>query len=133
MFLNQHQAPLKAILVAIDHPESIPALLQAIQDETPCLVLTVSNSLEAVEATKEWMPDLLILDYYLSPLNGIELADHIHARKKMGHIPTIMLSDQRPHEEREINKRGLLSLGRAFELKDLLALLETAFNRSSCS
>ena len=61
------------------------------------------------------------LPYYLSPCSGIELSDQLHAYKEMRHVPTIMLSDRRPHKVREINKRGLLSLGRPFELTDLLA------------
>ncbi len=79
-----------------------------------------------MEATSDCLPDPLILDYGLSPGGGIALSDLLHRRQDMRQVPTIMLSDRRPHEVREIEQRGLLSLGRPFELADLLALLDQA-------
>jgi CheY-like chemotaxis protein len=79
-------------------------------------VHAVSTSLEALEATRDCIPDLLILDDDLSPCSETELSDRLHASKPLRHVPTIILSDRRPHEVGEITRRGLLSLGRPFEL-----------------
>lgn len=128
LFLNQQPGQLQVILVAIAHTGIRETLVQAIADDTPYFVHTVSTSLEALEATRDCIPDLLILDYYLSPCSGIALSDQLHAYKEIRHVPTIVLSDRHPHEVREINRRGLLSLGRPYELIDLLALVNRALH-----
>lgn len=128
VFLNPQPGHLRVILVAIAHAGIQDALVQAMTDETGYFVHTVSTSLEALEATRDCIPDLLILDYYLLPCNGIELSDQLHTNKEMRHVPTIILSDQRPHEAREITRRGLLSLGRPYELTDLLDLVNMALH-----
>ena len=116
--------PLQVILVAIAHPGLRETLVAALADDSRYYVHPVSNSLEAIEAVRDCLPDLLILDYDLSPDGGLALSDRLHQRRDMRQVPTSILSDRRPHEVREIERRGLLSLGRPFELADLLALLD---------
>ena len=128
MLFRDPQVPLNVILVAITHSEIRETLVEAIRDHTPYFVLTASSSREALEVTREALPDLLILDYYLVPLSWIALADHLHASQKMRHLPIILLCDQRPQEVEEIERRGLLRLGRPFDLDDLLAILEAALS-----
>lgn len=120
-----HQpGPLQGILVAIGHTGLREALAAALAEDSRYYVHAVSNSLEAIEATRDCLPDLLILDYYLSPDGGVALSDRLHQRRDLRQVPTIILSDRGPHEMREIESRGQLGLGRPFGLADLLALLD---------
>jgi DNA-binding response OmpR family regulator len=120
--------PLQVILMAIAHTGLRETLVAALADDSQYYVHAVSSSQQAMEVTKDYLPNLLILDYYLSPDGGIALSDLLHKRPDMRQVPTIILSDRRPHEVREIERRGLLSLGRPFELADLLALLDQALH-----
>jgi CheY-like chemotaxis protein len=125
-FLPEQPNPLQVILVAVAHTGLRETIVAALADDSRFYVHPVSSSLEAIEATRDCLPDLLILDYYLSPAGGMALSDRLHRHPDMRQVPTIILSDRRPHEVREIERRGLLSLGRPFELADLLALLDQA-------
>jgi CheY-like chemotaxis protein len=77
------------------------------------------------ELEKNNVPSVLVIDYYLPGMNGIELYSHI--RKKFGSLPVIMLSSNSdPNLVLEMVKKGI----RQYVIKNentiasLLALLE---------
>jgi CheY-like chemotaxis protein len=85
-------------------------------------VRRVSDGFEALRAIREDKPDLLILDYQLPRMNGINLYDKIHALPGLEHIPVIMMSASLP--KREIEKRTLVGISKPFKLGELFDALE---------
>ena len=67
-------------------------------------------------------PDLIVLDYGLPHMNGLELYDRIHTMKELEHIPALMISAQ-PQVE-EAKKRKLMCLKKPIELAELLQAIE---------
>ena len=67
-------------------------------------------------------PDLIVLDYSLPHMNGLELYDHIHAMKELEHIPALLISAHPPLEEAK--KRKLTCLKKPVELAELLQTIE---------
>ncbi|MGZ3644599.1 MAG: response regulator [Ktedonobacteraceae bacterium] len=82
----------------------------------------VSDGFEALRTIREDKPDLLILDYQLPRMNGIDLYDKIHALPGFEYIHVIMVSAQLP--KREIEKCTLVGISKPFELGELFDTLE---------
>ena len=112
----------KSILM-VEVDDTIGAfLVLALRQETPYTVHWVSDGFEALRAIHEDKPDLLILDYQLPGMNGIDLYDKIHVLPGFEHIPVIIVSAQLP--QREIEKRRLVGISKPFELGELFNTLD---------
>jgi CheY-like chemotaxis protein len=90
-FKGKHIAA-KTILIVEDDTAFGDFLCNALEQETPHQTLCVPDGLQALDVVKEVTPDLIILDYYLPNMNGIELYDRLHAINGLEHVPTIMTS-----------------------------------------
>ncbi|HEY0752592.1 MAG TPA: response regulator [Ktedonobacteraceae bacterium] len=93
-------------------------LVEAITGETPYEALLVANGLEALEAIKHLKPNLMILDYHLPGINGLELYDRVHSLPEMQQVPTIMMSARLP--QRELEMRAIVGINKPFDLDDFL-------------
>jgi CheY-like chemotaxis protein len=93
-------------------------LVEAITQETPYHAMLVGNGVEALKTIESLKPSLLILDYHLPGINGLDLYDKIHVMPEMTQIPTIMMSASLPR--RELEQRTIIGIRKPFELDDFL-------------
>ncbi len=123
---EEMQSTAKIILIVDDDADIGEYLEAAIQQETPYHTVLVVDSNEAVEAVKQFKPHLLLLDYHLSTMNGIELYDHLHATAGLESIPAIIMSASLPlqHLEDQIHERNIIALPNPHSVSDLLRTLE---------
>ena len=112
----------KSIFMVEDDDNIGTFLVLALREETPYAVRWVSDGFEALRAIREDKPDLLILDYQLPRMNGIDLYNKIHTLPVFDHIPVIMMSAKLP--KREIEKRTLVGISKPFELGELFDTLD---------
>jgi CheY-like chemotaxis protein len=112
------QAGHKTVLIIEDDASIGACLVQAIVEETPYLAFFVTDSLHALDVLKDLKPDLLIIDYRLPHMNGLELYDHIHAQRELDDIPGIIISAELPQQETQ--KRHLIGMQKPFDLDELL-------------
>src|SRR5437588_5556111 len=127
--MSQHQeipsasdnTNVKTILVVEDDEAIGEFLERVISEETPYKVLLVKDGFEALKVTRDIKPDLLLLDYQLPYMNGIELYDQLHAIKEFEETPGIMMSAHLPTHE--LKKRSLTGLSKPLEVRDLLDAL----------
>ncbi|MEO8882939.1 MAG: response regulator, partial [Devosia sp.] len=63
-------------------------------------VLTASSGDEAADLMRETLPDLILLDWMLPGLSGIELCRRWRAREETARIPIIMITARGEEEER---------------------------------
>ncbi|HLI87744.1 MAG TPA: response regulator [Ktedonobacteraceae bacterium] len=89
----------KTILLVEDDASIGEVLAQAIAQETPYLAVLVPDAFEALQTIKGVKPNLLVLDYHLPRMNGIELYDRLHSMQDLSQIPAIMISARLPHQE----------------------------------
>src|SRR5713226_1051619 len=82
----------KTILLVEDHPIFSKIFARIIAEYTSHRVVRLSDGLEIMKAMHEHKPDLLILDYDLPGLNGIEIYDLVHNTAGWENIPAIMVS-----------------------------------------
>lgn len=112
----------KTILVIEDDERIGTLLVEVLAQETPYRAMWVTDGLRALQIVDNVKPSLLITDYRLPSINGIELYDKLHSIKDMAETPAIMISGSLP--EQEVRKRSLVGLHKPFELDELLDTVE---------
>lgn len=125
--MEQHtgntQTAMKTILLVEDDAAIAELLVQIIVQETPYWVLSVPDGLQALDIVKSIRPDLLLLDYWMPVIHGIELYDRLSTMKGMEQIPTIMLSVNPPLQE--IKKRQITCVRKPFDVDQLLYTIQS--------
>ncbi len=112
----------KTILI-VEDDEAIGELLRlSISGETRYLPLVVRSGSEALDVIGAHRPSLLVLDYRLPEMTGLELYDRLHTMAKGEAIPTIITSagDIR----RELAGRNVAILNKPFDIDELLRLIQ---------
>jgi CheY-like chemotaxis protein len=71
---------------------------------------------------KELRPDLVILDYHLPRMNGLEVYDRLHAIKELEHVPTILTTAG--VLEHDIQERHLIGISKPVDLNKMLDIIE---------
>lgn len=114
----------KSILIVEDDPENAAFLTLALQELTPYIPLKVYTGLEAVEAAEVMLFDLLILDYRLPYINGIQVYDVICNMMQQNHVPAILITAQTAVPLAEAEKRGMVFLAKPLDLNIFLDTVE---------
>jgi CheY-like chemotaxis protein len=110
---------MKTILI-IEDDEAISELLRlAIQLETPHLVLLASNGAEALNIVEQINPSLILIDYLLPAMNGLDLYDRLHALPRLKMTPVILLSAT-SNLENLLGQRQISVIAKPFDIETLL-------------
>src|SRR5260370_4262600 len=89
----------KVILVIEDDIALGQLLILTIQLETPYQALLASNGDEALQLVQGVKPDLILLDYTLPGMNGLEFYERIKAIPGREGVPVILLTASIPKED----------------------------------
>lgn len=108
----------KTILIVEDDDSIGKFLVMALSLETPYVVLHVTDGYQALKTASTLRPDLVITDYRLPRMNGLELYDLLEKKHVIDHTSMIIMSAYLP--EQAIRERKLVSISKPFELDDLL-------------
>ncbi len=125
-FKKTTNSPSKLIFIVEDDEEIGRLLLQIIEQETIHKAIHHVNARNALNALMRIGPHLLLLDYSLPDMNGLELYDWLQTFEHLKHIPTILMSARNPPLE-EIHKRGIIYLRKPFAVTELLATIKKIF------
>lgn len=89
-------------------------------------VLTARDGQEALELAQQEKPDLLITDYHMPQLSGIELCRRLKQDPATSHIPAIMLTARGYElEPTDTEQSGILRmLSKPFSPRHLLSTVE---------
>jgi DNA-binding response OmpR family regulator len=121
---TENHKDVKTILVVEDDEDIGAFIVQAILDETPYQALLVTDGFQALKAVRNIKPNLLLIDYYLPSMDGLELFDQLHAQEELEGVPTIMMSASTNVPRQEVRKRKIFFLGKPLELSELLQTIE---------
>ena len=84
------------ILIVEDDADIAQFLQQLIEEETPYHTTVIDNGQTALEQAAEIRACLMLLDYRLPKLNGLELYDRLQDNPVTVDVPTIMMSATLP-------------------------------------
>ena len=120
------------ILVIEDEPSQVE-LLNFNLDRQGYDVVVAMDGEEGVQVARDELPDLILLDWMLPSLPGVEVCRHLRRNKATREIPIIMLTAR--SEERD-KVRGLEVgaddyITKPYSIKELIARVQAALRRPS--
>lgn len=121
--IMKEELPNQTILLVEDDEDIGIFMTQVLASETPYEAVHVPDATSALEVVDSVKPDLLILDYRLPDLNGLELSDRLHSIKGLETVPTMMISAN-ALPRNELQQRHITYLKKPFALSHLLAAVE---------
>jgi CheY-like chemotaxis protein len=125
VFPPSSQRPRGATILIVEDDVDIGQFLQElIEEETPYSTVVIHDSLRALEQAPELHPCLLLLDYRLPGLDGLELYDRLQRFQQTRGVPAIMMSATLPVTELE--QRGIYQLRKPMEIGNVLRMITHA-------
>src|SRR5436309_8912997 len=124
---------MSARIMVVEDEEALTTLLRYNLDAEGYEVETVGRGDDADTRLKERVPDLVVLDWMLPGLSGIELCRRLRARPETKQLPIIMLTARGEESERV---RGLATgaddyLVKPFSVPELLARVKALLRRAN--
>jgi len=115
----------KTIMLADDELD-IRTVCRILLESSEVHILEASNGTDALELARKSSPDLIVLDWMMPGLDGLEVLQALRSEPETAHIPIIMLSS-RDHPEdiqRALDLDVTAYLPKPFNPVDLLAAVE---------
>ena len=119
----------KRILLVEDDVE-VAALLQAVLTSYG-YVVEMADALSVFQASREHLPDLILLDLLLPSVNGLEAVRHLHDLPETSDIPIVLMSDEGNVAERAAQLGVAGYLTKPFDLEDLLAVVTQSLDSAT--
>src|SRR3569623_41486 len=124
---------MNARILVVEDEEALATLLRYNLDAEGYEVETVARGDDADTRLKERVPDLVVLDWMLPGLSGIELCRRLRARPETKQLPIIMLTARGEESERV---RGLATgaddyIVKPFSVPELIARVRALLRRAS--
>lgn len=116
----------KKILVADDDPAIVDAM-QMILEDAGYLVNTTLDGETVLQLEKE-LPDLLLLDIWMSGQDGREIAKILKHQDHTKHIPIVMISASKDIEKSAKEAGANDFLPKPFEMDDLIQMVQKYIN-----
>ncbi|MBE3560119.1 MAG: response regulator [Ktedonobacteraceae bacterium] len=112
------------ILIVEDDTAISQFLQQLIEAETPYHTVAIDDGKKALEQAAKIQPCLMLLDYWLPGMSGLELYDHLQQQEETRGIPTIMMSASLPVEE--LVRRGIYQLRKPMDIGGVIRMITHA-------
>jgi two-component system response regulator (stage 0 sporulation protein F) len=116
------------ILIVEDDADIAQFLQQLIEEETPYHTTVINNGQTALAQAPHIRPCLMLLDYRLPKVNGLELYDHLQKVEEIRDVPTIMMSATLP--VKDLERRGIYQLRKPMDIGGVLRMITHALATS---
>jgi len=122
--IGQASSTSERIVLIVDDDRDVGDILQKIiLDQTDYKVVWIAESDLALDAAWYLRPSLLLLDYMLPSIDGLDLYDRLQGMEGMRGVPTVLISASETLPFEELRARGIYLLKKPFELGDLLDMV----------
>jgi CheY-like chemotaxis protein len=109
----------KKILVADDDPAICEGISMILEDAG--YEVTTTTDGRTVTEAKENLPDVILLDIWMSGMDGAQICKYIKHHKKTKHIPIIMISANKDTEQIAKKAGADDFIAKPFQMEDLIA------------
>jgi CheY-like chemotaxis protein len=83
----------------------------------------MADALSVFQASREHLPDLILLDLLMPSVSELETVRHLHDLPETSDIPIVLMSDEGNVAERAAQLGVAGYLTKPFDLEDLLAVV----------
>ena len=121
-----------SLVMVIEDEEAISLLLSYNLEKEGFEVATVSNGMNAVSEVERLMPSVILLDWMLPEISGVEICKLIRSKPDIKNIPIIMLT-AKSQEEDKIKGLGAGAddyVTKPFSIPELMARVKTNLRRA---
>ncbi|HKC73895.1 MAG TPA: response regulator [Chloroflexota bacterium] len=118
--MRQQSRP-KRILV-VENDVEVAALLQGVLTSYG-YVVEMADALSVFQASREHLPDLILLDLLVPGVSGVEAVRHLRDLPETSDIPIVLMSSAAEVAQRATQLGAAGYLKKPFELNDLLAVV----------
>ena len=121
-----------SLVMIIEDEEPLAMLLSYNLEKEGYEVATVANGLNAVSEVERLMPSVILLDWMLPEVSGIEICKMIRSKADIKNIPIIMLT-AKGQEEDKIRGLGAGAddyVTKPFSVPELMARVKTNMRRA---
>lgn len=80
----------KSILIADDNPLFRRSLRRLLESEFSCVVCEAGDGLEAIEKARQFKPDIIVLDFSMPVMNGLDAASKL--RSMLPTVPIVIFT-----------------------------------------
>ena len=115
--------PEKTILIVDDDRTVGEMLKQAITENTIHRAVWIAESDLVLETARRLHPSLILLDYIMPFMDGLQLYDHLQRIETMRNVPVILISGSPTLPFEELRERGIYVMKKPFQLSDLLDMV----------
>src|SRR5712691_8816445 len=112
------------IMIVEDDADIGDFLQQIIEEETPYSTTVVPDGRNALEKAPQVHPCLLLLDFRLPGMNGLEVYDRLQEKEDTRGVPAIMMSATLPTEE--LKRRGIYQLRKPMDIGNVIRMITHA-------
>lgn len=88
-------------VVIVDDEESIRTLVQATLEGPECRVLLAANGKDALALAHREHPQVIVLDWMMPGMSGLEFLRRLNADPELAHIPVLMLTAMGQEKDRQ--------------------------------
>ena len=113
----------KTILIVDDDRTMGEMLKQAIAENTTHRAVWIAESDLVLETARHLHPSLILLDYIMPFMDGLQLYDHLQRVETMRNVPVILISGSPTLPFAKLRERGIYVLKKPFNLGDLLDMV----------
>ena len=124
--MSESPAPIvqeKTILIVDDDRTVGEMLKQAIAENTAHRAVWIAESDLVLETARYLHPSLILLDYIMPFMDGLQLYDHLQRVETMRNVPVILISGSSTLPFEKLRERGIYVLKKPFNLSDLLDMV----------
>ena len=120
-------------VLVVEDEEAISHLLKYNLTAEGFDVTVVDDGDDALMAADETQPDIILLDWMLPNVSGIEICRQLRARKETREIPVIMLTARAEEEDRlrGFDKGADDYVTKPFSMKELVARIHAVLRRAN--
>lgn len=119
------------VLIVEDEPDNREIMRAVVEDLLGYRTVLVSDGVSAVEAAREHLPDLVLMDLMMPTLDGFEATRRIKSSAETKHIPVVAVTALgRPTDRQRAVEEGADDyVSKPFDLDVLVGIIEQYVGR----
>ena len=95
-------------ILSVDDSKMVRMLVTKAFKKFDCRVLEASNGLEGMAIAAQEKPDLILLDFTMPVMDGMEMLDMLRSHEDLKTVPVVMLTAERSRDMlAEFAKKGV--------------------------